>query len=410
MTKDLEKLDVARAIAPTGQSRIDKICEKIYSGTHLSGSDWRIVGRSLPAFDADAIVRALQDCSDRQSAMQKVMEGLLRSWHGGVLVADRLELFGAYGPAISSSGFGWNDLQSARSVLLRIGKGVEDLEKTGPGIRSLVWLADILRERSGTRQLAMLNDGTTSILNEIRPWMALAKRCQIHIELSSIGVEVALSVWSNNQHEKSAIELLDRILAHPEIGDPRGFSRSLIWSEIEKNQPDLYRKLLVSLNRGDIEFFFSKLKGLDRDRKYFWINYTNQMLRTQVILRRVEMSQLAHNFPVGSEERAIIDRAYEFVGSSQQNLLVFYFNSFVAVEAGETGQACFIYERRDFEKIMARDSRLSVASRKVQGTSQDFNEKSLILHRQIHHPPEVWQRRLGDFLARLGINSNGEAA
>ncbi len=408
LTKDLEKLEVARAIAPINKSRIDKICEKVYSGEQLSTGDWRIVGRSMGAFKPETLERALMACSDKSSALQKAMDGLLKSWHGGVKIAEQLKLFEAHAPTVSSIAFGWGELQNARSALLRIRKGVGVLEKTGPGIKSLVWLANILREPSRSKQLAMLADVNSSILIEVRPWLESAQRAPIHIELSSLGVEVALEVWSNSQQEKSAISILDRILAHPEIGDPRGFSKSLIWSEIEKNQPALFRKLLITLNRGDIEFFFSKLKGLDRDRKNFWINYTDQMLRTQVILRRVEENQLSHNFPAGSEERAIIDRAYAIAGSSQQNLLVFYFGSCVAVEAGETGQACFIYDRRDFESTMA--PRLSQTSRQVQGTSQDFNDKSLIKHRQIHHPPGLWQRRLADVLARLGITSNGKAA
>ncbi|MBN8540741.1 MAG: hypothetical protein J0L82_10180 [Deltaproteobacteria bacterium] len=410
LTKDLEKLDVARSVSPTSKSRIDRICEKVYSGDELSGSDWRIMGRSIAAFENQTLERALKAATDKPVAMGKVMEGLLKSWHGGVAVAEKLKLFEAQTPTLSSIAFGWGDLQSARSALSRIRKGVGGLENTGPGIKSLVWLANVLREPSRSRQLAMFTEVNASILPEIRPWLKTTHRAPVHIELSSLGVEVALEVWNNSQQDKSAMTLLDQVLAHPEIGDPRGFSRSIIWSEIEKNRPELFRKLLVSLNRGDIEFFFSKLKGLDRDRKNFWINYTDQMLRTQVILRRVEMNQLAHNFPAGSEERAIIDRAYVFAGSSQQNLLVFYFGSCVAVEAGETGQACFIYDRRNFESIMERTSRLSEASRQVQGTSQDFNDKSLIKHRQIHHPPGVWQRRLDDVLAHLGVTSNGRAA
>ncbi|MBK7962536.1 MAG: hypothetical protein IPK04_15895 [Bdellovibrionales bacterium] len=148
------------------------------------------------------------------------------------------------------------------------------------------------------------------------------------------------------------VSMLDGLRTLDFIGDLRATPPTNFWKEVlQIVSPRAIENWRTILNEEDIAFFFDNIE-VDPARKDFWLKYKTAAERTFVILDHEKHSALLQHFGGDEELTNIIKRARIYRSQKVTYYsIVLVFGGIVAVEAHKTGQACFLFERSNFDKL-----------------------------------------------------------
>jgi EH signature protein len=156
-----------------------------------------------------------------------------------------------------------------------------------------------------------------------------------------LGKTILHSLAENSESWRS--EIIEFILNHPLIGDPR--QDSTRWAGI----PEEARKRFVQwMSRADIVFFFDRvLRGNDlHGRRKFWLQYVGHLCQSRPLLRNADEVRLSAEIGRGQGGTA----SYGRVNGGTSSFLL-DFGSIVAIEFSTLG-AIYFYNRETFNDIV----------------------------------------------------------
>jgi len=139
-------------------------------------------------------------------------------------------------------------------------------------------------------------------------------------------------------------------LNDPRLGDPRLPHNRLNWTGIGEAE----HRVVEWLSQLDIVFFFESVLPPGRDphgRKNFWLRYVSSVVRSRPLLNSQDKSRL---LPLLKEK----ERELRNLGSliditlNQTSAFVLDFGRVVAVEFSAVNNACYLYDKSSFEKLV----------------------------------------------------------
>jgi len=150
----------------------------------------------------------------------------------------------------------------------------------------------------------------------------------------------------DRRFERIQGSLIPFVLNNREMGDPR-----LRWNRPKwLNYEAAKRRLIGMLCKEDIAFFFDHVIPSSEDRqrrKQFWLDYVDHCTSSRPLLGRTDRIRLK---PVLQQYNLSLGRFGE-LRSSQNSAFLLQFDNIVVVDFSRIG-ACFIYDCRDFEKVI----------------------------------------------------------
>lgn len=169
-------------------------------------------------------------------------------------------------------------------------------------------------------------------------------------QASGLMIAALLKCFRSGKVENSQVHLW---LGHMKsfLGDPRALGNK--WGFVERIEPDGYFNWLSSLNEEDILFFFENLeKVIHPERREFWLRFVRSARRIAVVLDADKRSKLLRKFQKNEKMLEIIKRSYQFRSnsSSDQQLIIYFFDEYVFVEGSNTGFACQIFSESVFKQ------------------------------------------------------------
>jgi hypothetical protein len=241
-------------------------------------------------------------------------------------------------------------------------------------------VAALQRCREGWRKNVELLDFA---LEHLLPW----KQWDFDEFHRAIGDVIVDKIFDEPSHQQ---RLLRVITADARLGDPRLHRNRANWTAI----PEAARQRVIQwLSRLDIVFFFEHvLPDRRRDhhgRKEFWLRYVRQMRQSRPLLSDEDFRRLR-----AVAERESLDLSAVGAFSGDTSAFVMEFDSVVAVEFSKVGNACYLYQKDVFRKLVPdlyKSGRFSTSQLKAKS----------YLDRMVHKPSWKWQ--LSAILRRHGI-------
>ncbi|MGO9058934.1 MAG: EH signature domain-containing protein [Candidatus Binataceae bacterium] len=192
-----------------------------------------------------------------------------------------------------------------------------------------------------------------------------------------------------------AEELKRFVLDEPRLGDPRLLRNIANWMGLDQAKSVFTQWL----SRDDIVFFFEHVlpKGQDpHGRKAFWLHYIKHIKRSRPLLSWEDRSRL----------QAVRDKVGNF-GHIEENTSAFMldFGRVVAVEFSRAGNACYLYEKATFEKLIPDSDFWAAKPFRFQNLKRKPPAVGKISHfmstdaRGFPH----WNGEMASFLAKYGI-------
>ena len=191
------------------------------------------------------------------------------------------------------------------------------------------------------------------------------------------------------------------ILNDQRLGDPRLPHNRLNWTGIG----DAELRVIEWLSQLDIVFFFESVLPSGRDphgRKDFWLRYVSSVVRSRPLLNSADKSRLQ---PLLKEkERELTNLGYlKDTTLNQTSAFFLDFGRVVAVEFSAVNNACYLYDKSSFEKLVpdfwaTKPYELAHLKRPRLSFKQIF-------HRKARSPLHSggWQDGTDQLLARLDI-------
>lgn len=176
------------------------------------------------------------------------------------------------------------------------------------------------------------------------------------------------------------------------MGDPRAGGDATHWLAVKRTSPKGYQALTERLCRADIEFFFGILGREGRRRGDFWLQYLRSIRSTDCFLCAEDDAAARARAAEPGVDLALA-RARRARGIT--SVFVMDFGDFVAVEFSKTGNATYIYSRRNFQEVnRSMDDRRFVDADifKSKARADDWLPHS-----------ENWQSKFSEALARRGV-------
>lgn len=184
------------------------------------------------------------------------------------------------------------------------------------------------------------------------------------------------------------------ILQDLRLGDPRLPRNMRNWLEIQEAR----QRLLQWLSRADIQFFFEHVlpQGTDpHGRKAFWLKYVSRVLMSRPLLNRDDETRLRVTMQAQQGQMAHVG----YVRGRETSAFLLDFGRVVVVEFSQVGNACFLYERPNAEKVIP--DFWTQAPFTIQ---YGLKQPALAIDRIRHDREGRWQKNLADLLAsRYGI-------
>jgi hypothetical protein len=199
---------------------------------------------------------------------------------------------------------------------------------------------------------------------------------------------------------------VEPILLDGEFGDPRLVNVSNAWSRVERSVPSAYRAFVESLVREDLAFFFGQAMQA-QDRREFWLRYLGSIRRSLCVLGGSAFRRIEAALAVGAEPEAAraLQRAYRTLAGEYTSAFCLFFDSWVVVEFSAVGNAAYVYQRADFERVLLPriigDARKHEPRPSLSASTRDLKRRDVAFHRLYHH--QGWQPTFESFLSQFGI-------
>jgi hypothetical protein len=209
---------------------------------------------------------------------------------------------------------------------------------------------------------------------------------------TAVGTTILHPITARELRLQEALTKL--VLQDTRLGDPRLPRNMKNWLSIQEAS----RWLLQWLSRADIHFFFEHVlpKGTDpHGRKTFWLKYVSRVLMSRPLLNRDDEARLRVTM------QSLQDQMGHFghIRGRETSAFLLDFGPVVVVEFSQVGNACFLYEKPNAEKVIP--DFWTQASFTIQYGLKD----PLLAADRVRHDREGrWQKTLADLLAaRYGI-------
>jgi hypothetical protein len=199
---------------------------------------------------------------------------------------------------------------------------------------------------------------------------------------------VILHPLSTETAERQAA-LIEAILTDTRLGDPRLPGQAQPWHSVPQ---EACQRFLHWLSRADITFFFTHVLPDDQDpqgRQAFWLQYAPRVLRSRVLFNPEDRARFQADL---SHRQPHHDHLGHLHSSTSAFLLDF--GTLVAVEFRQVSHACYLYEKADFDAMVADF-----------WTPQPFTLTGLKTTAHVARIPHPsgWEKRLAEVLAQYGI-------
>ncbi|HMY54278.1 MAG TPA: EH signature domain-containing protein [Candidatus Obscuribacter sp.] len=181
--------------------------------------------------------------------------------------------------------------------------------------------------------------------------------------------------------------LRDLVLKSPELGDPR--IETVKWKEFDAEA----RQIVISwLAEEDIGLFFELIIKRDpHKRKPYWLRYVKEATNSLVIVGEADFKYHAKKLEEFSREGRTFSRGYGLPTSA----FIMDFGAIAIVEFSEVGNACYVYNRKDMEKLLK-------TTNNGWKDIRELKDKEKAIWVQRHHPSS-WVDTLDDQLQVLGV-------
>lgn len=259
------------------------------------------------------------------------------------------------------------------------------LDTQSPFVQQLVsHSTELCREELAGGREATLGKAIDLLFTQFLPWEGW--------ELSEFKNQVSNLILESHFGKIQDL-MLPFILGHKELGDPRLPRNRQKWLGI---QQAAIARLLELLCKEDIAFFFDHVIPTSRDRqnrKQFWLQYVSRCTASRPLLGSNDRIRLK---PVLQEKKLTVGHFGNLKASDNSTFLL-NFNNITVVDFSKIG-ACFVYHKKDFEKIMSD----FWANRAI--TEQELKQGpyiARILH--ITTPNRDWRNEARQILATHGI-------
>lgn len=192
-------------------------------------------------------------------------------------------------------------------------------------------------------------------------------------------------------------QIRDTLLNHKYFGDPR--VKEWIGCDAVENGNKAKQIFIQWLSAADIRFFFTEIIRNDpHERKDFWLRYIGSIKRSRVAIGSADRYRL-RNLLKEEEEKG---RDFAEYNLEDTSAFILDFGNTVSVEFSTTGNACYNYQKNDFEKANKDFYRKNYSYKDLKVSH--YMEPPNHGYRQVHKPPpRVWQGELGAWLAKKGI-------
>lgn len=182
-----------------------------------------------------------------------------------------------------------------------------------------------------------------------------------------------------------AEELKELIIGDPRLGDPRLPKNHANWVGLREAE----RRFTEWLSKDDIVFFFEHVLPKGRDphrRKIFWLRYVSRIIRSRPLLSWEDSAKL----------RTLKDKVGNFGHTSgDTSAFILDFGRVLVVEFSKTGNACYLYQKTSFEKLVP--DFWAVKAFSPPGLKRLEESIDRIAHQN------GWQDKMSQTLARFGI-------
>lgn len=189
---------------------------------------------------------------------------------------------------------------------------------------------------------------------------------------------------------------VDTMVLDSELRDPLSSQAHHVrWTTLRHSHPTGYAALLTRLSKTDIEFFFQEAQGNDaRERGRYWLRFLHSVRQTTSFLSRHDRDAAhAQLLRAPNPHHGLALKRAGFVGGDA-SVFVLWFDAIVVVEFSKTGNATYVYSRKDFEQL-----RSVWTSKSAPGGA--FKNKHLALTTLSHH--SGWQYNFDKELKTHGI-------
>jgi hypothetical protein len=253
------------------------------------------------------------------------------------------------------------------------------LEAVKGAVTSCIEKLDVLSDRQA-RELKL----ETYLCSKLLAWERWPDA-----EFRAQAARVILSTYAEKTSNKEVKEL---VVSDQRLGDPRLPRNEPNWNGYSKAQ----RSVTEWLSRDDISFFFEQVippRHNQHRRKRFWLTYADQIKRSRPLLLRRHRAELAR----------LKDKVGNF-GSYDHDFtsaFVLDFGQVAAVEFSEKGNACFVYERRSFDKLVPGAELWAPTP----FSERQLKNRDTCIARITHDVHGYWIYTLENLLARYGIRS-----
>jgi hypothetical protein len=193
------------------------------------------------------------------------------------------------------------------------------------------------------------------------------------------------------------------------LGDPRSVGHK--WEPIERLEKQGFQNWVSSLNEEDIVFFFDNMERvIHPERKAFWLQFKRTASKIIVVLDKVQRDRLLKHYSENAKLKSIVERSFQFKyeNKSEQQLIIYFINSYVFVEGSNTGFACQVYEESEFKKRFEKSFYLTIGPNTEFRIKENYSNfrgaGSGRLDALIHNPPSPgWERKFLVQLSDLGV-------
>lgn len=158
--------------------------------------------------------------------------------------------------------------------------------------------------------------------------------------------KTVLHTAANTEEVRS--ELGQFVVATKSLRDPRLPLNHANWTGITEAE----RKVIEWFSQFDIIFFFDHVLPDRNDRhgrKEFWLRYVNKVQQSRTLLSWSDRTRINQHLPSKAVQSTPFGKMVDWESTSS---FLLDFGKIVVVEFSAVGNACYVYTKQDFNKIM----------------------------------------------------------
>ncbi len=332
--------------------------------------------------------RSMPEAEELEVALKVLLARVTKTERWGVELADaNRDLIGAEAPRRLLQGlpnplYGWEGVTSQWTLS----------RETGLGRAVMMEALDSWHRLWRSQRPKVTIQETTAELRDA--FDGLLAEPGIPVGVFTVTVSsLILSEWAKNHPEVRDV-LLDKVLRHPRLGDPRAQPQN--WYPMAEARD----RVISWMARKDLRFFYDSVvsdHSDDQGRKAFWLRYVDQVSDFRLVLCEEDQRRM---------ESILKETPLHFArmeGTNKPSAFILKFRSkrgddLICVEFSKTGNSLYTYDAVSFEagvgSLDALNFRIGSEPRNLKSTEYSMYQKRHIGN---------WQHEVAIFLKGYGI-------